>query len=270
MRPARPLRTLTTALVAATVTAGIRRLDAGGGLPGGRARWLRTNHAGATVSLVEGVALAGGTAAALLAARPAAAGAVLLAAAAGGLDDLAGDGSARGLGGHLRALRDGRPTTGALKVVALGVAGLLAVAPADARVPGGTGPHTLAGAGVVAGAANLANLLDLRPGRALKVALTAALPLVAGGQPAAAAVSGAGLVVLPDDLAGRTMLGDTGANPLGAAVGAAAAHRMGPRGRWATLAVLTGLTLASERVSFTRVIESTPVLRTLDRWGRQR
>ena len=64
------------------------------------------------------------------------------------------------------------------------------------------------------------------------------------------------------------MLGDTGANPLGATVGLAAAQALGPRGRLVALAVVTALTLASEKVSFTRVIESTPVLRELDRWGR--
>jgi hypothetical protein len=64
------------------------------------------------------------------------------------------------------------------------------------------------------------------------------------------------------------MLGDTGANAAGALVGTALLGATGRRGRVLALAVLTGFTLASERVSFTRVIESTPVLRELDAWGR--
>lgn len=272
MRPSRPPGAVVTTVVAAAVTAGIRHLEARGRLPGGRERWLRTNHAGAPVSLVEGVALAGGTAAALLAPRPSAAGAVLLAAVAGSIDDLAGDGSARGLRGHLTALRHGRPTTGALKVLALGAAGLVAVTTDDARAPAGIGAHTLAGAGVVAGSANLANLLDLRPGRALKAGLLVGIPMLlsGGGSLAAASATGAALALLPEDLAGRSMLGDTGANPLGAVLGVALVQRQGTSGRLLTLAVLTALTLASERVSFTAVIEATPVLRELDALGRPR
>ena len=64
------------------------------------------------------------------------------------------------------------------------------------------------------------------------------------------------------------MLGDTGANAAGALLGTALLDGTGRRGRLAALAVLAGLTLASERVSFTRVIESTPVLREIDAWGR--
>jgi hypothetical protein len=65
------------------------------------------------------------------------------------------------------------------------------------------------------------------------------------------------------------MLGDTGANAAGALLGTALLQRSGPRGRVAALAILTALTLASEKVSFTRVIESTPVLRELDALGRR-
>lgn len=128
---------------------------------------------------------------------------------------------------------------------------------------------------MVAGAANLLNLLDLRPGRALKAAviggaLTAADPRVAAA-PAAAAAAAAGAAVglLGPDLAGETMLGDTGANSAGALLGAALVARTGRRGRLVALTVLSALTLASERVSFTAVIESTPGLRELDALGRR-
>ena len=65
------------------------------------------------------------------------------------------------------------------------------------------------------------------------------------------------------------MLGDTGANAAGALLGVAALAATGRRGRLALLAALVGLTVASERVSFTRVIESTPGLRELDALGRR-
>ncbi|WP_299518278.1 hypothetical protein [uncultured Serinicoccus sp.] len=253
-------------VAAAALTWGVRRLDRGGLLPGGRRRWVRVNHRGDEVTLVEGVALAIGTAAPLALAEPASAVAVLLAAGGGAVDDLAGDSGVKGLRGHLGALRRGRVTTGALKIGVLVTAGALAAWEADRGR--GRGSSTLAAAGVVAGAANLANLLDLRPGRTLKVALLVGLPL-ARTQPAAAACSGAALAALPDDLGGRSMLGDTGANAVGAALGVAAVRHLPPRARWTWLTVLAVLTLLSERVSFSRVIDATPGLRQLDRWGRR-
>ena len=64
------------------------------------------------------------------------------------------------------------------------------------------------------------------------------------------------------------MLGDTGANALGALAGTAlAAHPARPV-RVAAAAAGTGLVLASERVPFTRVIARTPALAALDAVGR--
>ncbi len=77
------------------------------------------------------------------------------------------------------------------------------------------------------------------------------------------------MALLRTDLAGEAMLGDTGANSAGALLGSALVQATGRRGRLVSLAVLTALTLASEKVSFTQVIESTPVLRDLDALGRR-
>ena len=125
------------------------------------------------------------------------------------------------------------------------------------------------GAGVIAGMANLVNLLDLRPGRALKAGLIVAVPLAAtdvGG--AVAGPVGAAAAMLPDDLSERVMLGDSGANALGAVLGVALAARTGILGRATLLAALGALTAASEKISFTKVIESTPGLREFDQLGR--
>ncbi len=254
-------------LTAAALSAAVVRADERGLLPGGGRRWLRRNHRGDEVTLIEGVALSVGVAAPLVVLDPPVAAAVLLAAGAGALDDLDGRTDVKGLRGHLGALRRGEVTTGVLKIAVLGAAGTVAAAATDRHTSRRSVGAGVATAGLVAGAANLANLFDLRPGRALKVGVLAAVPLAR--RPPAAAVLGATATLLPDDLRARTMLGDTGANALGAALGAAAAQALPPGGRWACLAGVAGLTLLSERVSFTRVIEATPALRELDAWGRR-
>jgi hypothetical protein len=250
--------------------------------PGGIERWTRENHAGRSVTLFEGPAYAVGAVAGALAggAGGPAAVAGFGAAACGALDDLVGDSSSRGLRGHLAAACRGEVTTGIVKIVGLGATGLLSARMIDRSRERKGVMATLVGGAVIAGSANIANLLDLRPGRALKVVLLLAAPIVAGGRgthlsaaatsatATAGAAAGAAIGALPDDLAGRSMLGDTGANSAGALLGTALVARTGPRGRLLALAVVTVLTLVSERVSFTRVIESTPGLRELDALGR--
>lgn len=233
--------------------------------PGGAQRWLRTNHRGAGVSLLPGPALAVAAAATAGLPRRAAFVAGLGAAAVGAYDDAAGSRegqrSDKGLRGHARALREGRVTAGTVKVVGIGGAALLA---ARLAAPERRALDVVVDGGLVAVSANLLNLLDLRPGRALKAGLLAALALDQPGPAAAAAA------LLPGDLAERGMLGDAGANSLGALLGLAlAGRRPSRRARVAALAAGVGLTAASEVVSYSAVIDAVPVLRRLDRLGRR-
>jgi UDP-N-acetylmuramyl pentapeptide phosphotransferase/UDP-N-acetylglucosamine-1-phosphate transferase len=228
--------------------------------PGGAARWERTNFRGRSVSLLSGPALGLSAGAASTAPGPAlvaGVGAVVV----GAYDDAIGryDG-VKGVRGHLGALRSGRLTAGGVKLAGLPLVGLVAAAVAGPR----RRRHVLLGGAVVAGAANAMNLLDLRPGRALKVGIVASWAV---GEPG---VAGACAALLPGDLRERTMLGDAGANALGAVLGVAAISRLrSSYSRGAVLLGLAWLTAASERVSFSEVIERTPALRRLDQLGRR-
>ena len=64
------------------------------------------------------------------------------------------------------------------------------------------------------------------------------------------------------------MLGDTGANALGAALGATWVQGRSKTAKLAVLGVITALTLMSEKLSFSRLIEANPLLSRIDSWGR--
>jgi len=260
------------------------------------APWRRTNYARRPVTLLGGPVLAAAaTGSAVVGApagqRTAAAVVGVVAGVVGGYDDLAGarpeQARDKGLAGHLAALRAGRVSAGAVKVAGIGaaaaVAAVLVKDPAaphaslrSARDPAAGPFHGLTvvdgvlTTGLVAGTANLLNLLDLRPGRAGKAAVLLAGATLGGpGGSLVAGPLGATLGVLPADLGEQVMLGDCGANAVGALLGLRLAGLPGRASRVGILAVVTALTLASEKVSFTRVIESTPGLRELDRLGRR-
>jgi hypothetical protein len=186
------------------------------------------------------------------------------------LDDLGGAGESGGFRGHLRSLASGQLTTGAIKLFGGAAVGVVVV---SVREPGSLG-RLLADGALVALAANLGNLFDRAPGRTTKVALLALVALVgaAGAEPVLAGVAlvvGAGGGLLPGDLGERLMLGDAGANVLGAALGLGVVLACAPVTRTVVLVVVALLNLASERVSFSRVIAAVPPLRAADRFGRQ-
>ena len=231
-------------------------------------RWHRRNYRDRDVLLSAGPAATAGAlvATGCLTSAPGAVLAGGTAAALGLYDDLYGDSHARGLAGHLKALRSGRLTTGMVKLTGMTAAGLVAGTMQRRRTA-----TAVADAALIAGTANLVNLLDLRPGRALKVVTVTAGLLMATDAPAtmvATAAAAAAVATLPADLGERAMIGDCGANGLGALLGWCLATGLNARGRAVALVVITGLTLASEKVSFTAVIERTPWLSALDAWGR--
>jgi UDP-GlcNAc:undecaprenyl-phosphate GlcNAc-1-phosphate transferase len=185
------------------------------------------------------------------------------------IDDLFEGGRARGFRGHLAALSKGMVTGGVIKIVGGGLVALAAGALWEATLIEGLGAAV-----IVALSANLLNLLDLRPGRTAKAFLIWWTPLAAASWqrvylPVSAAVASACLVWLPDDLKERGMLGDAGANMLGAVAGAGLALALPPVGKVIALIALVLLTLASELWSFTAVIEKLRPLRWFDGLGRK-
>jgi UDP-GlcNAc:undecaprenyl-phosphate/decaprenyl-phosphate GlcNAc-1-phosphate transferase len=174
----------------------------------------------------------------------------------------------RGWRGHGAAALRGELSTGTLK--AAGSLGLALLAMSHLGLSNG---RWLLAAGVLVLATNVFNLLDLRPGRATKafVLLGAGLaigsasvrPLWALGLFAAPALV-AGLY----DLRERAMLGDTGANLLGALAGLWLVLALSGTGQAIALALLFAVTVYGEFRSISGFVERTPGLRHLDSLGR--
>lgn len=132
--------------------------------------------------------------------------------------------------------------------------------------------YVLCAAVLMAGSTNLANLFDVRPGRAIKfvgLLFVSALPFLPWGTVLTTLpVIGGILGLFAFDVRGRIMLGDAGAAVLGATLGHAVVAG-GPGPAWPFfLAVILGLTVLAEFSSISKVIERVSVLRRFDSWGR--
>ena len=262
-------------------------------------QWERTNFHGVTVSLRGGVAMAGAAVASAAVAsalsdQPRAALGGVVASLGGGLagyiDDVdqgAHDGGkvAKGLKGHLGALAHGQVTTGVIKIAGIGASALAAssLVGSKATSVSGKAADLALNTVLIAGTANLANLLDLRPGRALKATVLVAAPLsyfscAAAKTPAspasaqrllASGLNAAAITALVEDLQETTMLGDTGANAAGALLGTSLAANDSWKLRLGAALGVVGLILASEKVSFSKVIAANPALNWLDQLWRR-
>ena len=196
---------------------------------------------------------------------------------AGLVDDCLATPGDKGFRGHFTALlREGRLTSGALKALAGGTVALLASLALAALLPKPFGAwyQVILNLILIASAANVVNLFDLRPGRAGKVfflgvgicaALAAKIDLY--GAPVLLVVA-AYIPLFRRDLRAQLMLGDTGANFLGATLGMAMVLLLTWYAKLAAVVILLGLQALSERCSFGSLIERVALLRIFDRWGR--
>lgn len=174
----------------------------------------------------------------------------------------------RGWRGHGGAALRGELSTGLLKAV--GSLGLALFVLADGGMS--VGRYLLAVAVLVL-ATNVFNLLDLRPGRSTKafVLLGAGLTI---GSTRLGPLWTLGLFVAPALVAGlydlreRAMLGDTGANLLGALAGLWLVLTLSSTGQAIALLLLVLITVYGEFRSISALVERTPGLRELDSWGR--
>lgn len=185
----------------------------------------------------------------------------------GFVDDMWGDKGIKGLRGHLAALRRRKATAGALKVLVLGGGAVV-----WAVVVYGVGVEAVGAAVILAGSVHVANLFDMRPGRAVKfvgVPAVALLFVVPGGAiVAVAGVLGGAAALFYFDLRGRIMLGDAGAAVLGATLGFLLLESGSGAVWWVAIAVVLGLTALAETSSISKVIQEVGALRKFDGWGR--
>ncbi|MDR0499857.1 MAG: hypothetical protein LBG97_01230 [Coriobacteriales bacterium] len=198
------------------------------------------------------------------------------------LDDWVGDSNAKGFRGHLRAMLHLTITTGGLKMLGIG---FLSFFTAVSLYWDGIYalPRVLLVTCAIALMANFMNLFDLRPGRAgkayvvilLLAILSLSLSAVVQMKPedvAAIALTGIGplLAVWRYDLGEKGMLGDCGANSMGAFLGFIFATSLPMWALAILVLLLLALNILSERFSFSRIIDACRPLSWLDNLWRKR
>jgi UDP-GlcNAc:undecaprenyl-phosphate GlcNAc-1-phosphate transferase len=187
-----------------------------------------------------------------------------------GLVDDALGGEPRGWRGHGRALLGGQLSTGALKA-----GGSLGLALYAIGYEGLSTTRWLLASAVLVLATNVFNLLDLRPGRATKALVLLGAGLTIGAASvrplwALGLFLGPALVAGVYDLRERAMLGDTGANLIGALAGLWLVLTLSEVGQAVALVALFVITVYGELRSISKLVERMPLLRGLDSWGAPR
>ena len=193
--------------------------------------------------------------------------AVMAMAFAGIMDDAIGNRDVTGLKGHFLSTFKGRLTTGGFKAVLGGFIGIVVSAAVADNILG-----VVVGTLVVALATNFMNLLDLRPGRAIKVYLIISiLVLIFAGDFNRQLY----MLLLPGvvsyfifDLKALSMMGDAGSNVLGVFIGVMIVISFSIQVQLVCLVGLIAIHVLTEKYSLTKLIEQNSVLNFIDKLGR--
>lgn len=187
----------------------------------------------------------------------------------GFVDDVAGSHEYKGFRGHIKAFFQGTITTGALKAFLGGALSLfVGIYSTGALLNGVVTGIT------IALCANITNLLDLAPGRALKGFFLSLLLVVLLSSSASFSLVlpllVTAIVYFPADIREEAMMGDTGSNVLGSVLGFWIATHLSFFVVIFFAILLFAINVLGERVSFSEIIQKNRFLHFLDGLGRRR
>ena len=186
---------------------------------------------------------------------------------AGILDDIIGTREVSGLKGHFKSFFKGTLTTGGFKAIFGGFVGVLISIAISESIP-----DIIINTLIIALSTNLMNLLDLRPGRAIKVYLVIMIVIFIT---LAGYIKVLPLLILPNvlayfkyDLKAKAMMGDTGSNVLGISIGMIMVFGYSFNVRVSWLVFLVLIHILTEKYSLTEIIENNKILNFIDKLGR--
>lgn len=193
---------------------------------------------------------------------------IMTMASVGLIDDLIGNRHQVGFKGHIISLFKGKLTTGGLKAIIGGLIGLFL-----GGLIGSSILEVIVNASILALFTNFINLLDLRPGRALKGFLFICILFIINNiyseiKVILFSIIGYAVGCLPQDIKEKAMMGDVGSNTLGIILGIVTIISYTLIVKYIILALLITIHIITEKYSLTSIIKNNSILNFVDELGR--
>jgi len=187
----------------------------------------------------------------------------------GYIDDSLGASTTKGLRGHIKVMISGEISTGIIKLIVALIMGIVISAVYFSSLL-----DIVFHAILFCLCVNFINLLDLRPGRSIKgfflftlfISLASGLKSLWMLLPIYSSLA----VYIRDEMQEVYMLGDTGANLLGGVLGIYTLNAAYPGVKHGLFIILLLLHILAEFKSFSKIIDTVPLLKYLDSFGQLR